>query len=164
MSVTARRDVRDIFAHTNHDYGVLAPRSLPLPFPHPGGVKSRNACAPSASCAPRMGGGGPNLAITFPPVVGGFRLHLAFAAHVVETRVRRIAAVAARRCKWPRRVPCPECRCKRRLTQEFCGHCGSPFPAPRPDGTEIISDLAGERFLFWAPGIEPAYEALEVAA
>jgi len=92
------------------------------------------------------------------------RTAFAFFARLVENRVRRIVVSMGRRCILPVCAPCPECRYKRRLTQEFCRHCGSPFPAPRPDGTEIVSDLAGERFLFWAPGLGTGCEVLEVAA
>jgi len=41
---------------------------------------------------------------------------------------------------WPVRVPCPSCKRKRPIAQEFCEHCGEPFPAPRMDGTEIFGD------------------------
>jgi len=33
---------------------------------------------------------------------------------------------------------CPNCRRRRPTTKEICPHCGVPWPAPQPLGTEII--------------------------
>jgi hypothetical protein len=40
--------------------------------------------------------------------------------------------------EWPAREPCPACGKERVVTRERCQHCGAPFTAPAPDGTEIF--------------------------
>jgi hypothetical protein len=38
----------------------------------------------------------------------------------------------------PARPPCPACKKARSVAADFCPHCGKPFPAPQPTGTEIF--------------------------
>jgi hypothetical protein len=37
-----------------------------------------------------------------------------------------------------RSEPCPNCRRRRLVAEEICPHCGSPWPAPKTLGIEII--------------------------
>jgi len=41
---------------------------------------------------------------------------------------------------WPRRVACASCQKKRSTERETCEHCGSSWPAPTRDGTEIFEE------------------------
>jgi hypothetical protein len=43
--------------------------------------------------------------------------------------------------EWPAREPCPVCGQERVVTHELCEHCGAPFGAPAPDGTEIFEPV-----------------------
>jgi len=43
--------------------------------------------------------------------------------------------------EWPAREACPSCRRLRVVTREHCEHCGAPFAAPAPDGTEIFATV-----------------------
>jgi hypothetical protein len=43
--------------------------------------------------------------------------------------------------EWPPKEICPSCRRQRVVTREKCEHCGAPFPAPAPDGTEIFETV-----------------------
>lgn len=40
--------------------------------------------------------------------------------------------------EWPARESCPSCTRKRVVTRQYCEHCGAPFAAPLPDGTELF--------------------------
>jgi hypothetical protein len=41
--------------------------------------------------------------------------------------------------RWPVRLPCPACRSDAPRDRDNCARCGTPFPAPAPNGLEIFA-------------------------
>lgn len=41
---------------------------------------------------------------------------------------------------WPRRVRCPACTKKRSIERDTCEHCGTAWPEPKREGTEIFEN------------------------